>query len=267
MRHSSPAPKRVSGREIIFRVGTWNVHEAVTADSTSGTPCNLNEVVRLVNEYRLDILALQEVDLHPDGSSAVLRVLCDQTELRYQQAHALSPSSFRAGFAAGLAIASRFAITSRVSGSLRNPIRTFSEDGIEVVSHDKGVLWCTIDLSGITAVVGSFHAFPFYKFDRSAEDSIFAPTWRSMSKYVSKFQGTPLLLCGDFNTPRRDLLIDISPTPLQRVVGDIRTYRGFAADDILASPEVEQANSPTIVENFSDHKLCIGEFAIRGGQL
>jgi hypothetical protein len=48
---------------------------------------------------------------------------------------------------------------------------------------------------------------------------------------------------------------------VSRAIGDVPTHEGFAADDILFSPHFKFVRR-LLLENDSDHLLCVGEFQI-----
>jgi hypothetical protein len=105
----------------------------------------------------------------------------------------------------------------------------------------------------------SLHAFPFHRFDRRADDKRFALIWSDLAAKLHQNDGQPVVACGDFNTDRRDLLIDRATAPLRQAIGQEVTHAGRAVDDIIYSGGLELIRRD-VIPTMSDHALCIAEF-------
>jgi endonuclease/exonuclease/phosphatase family metal-dependent hydrolase len=237
-----------------LRVASWNVREGLPHPSTDplDRPAALGSLAALVIEQGIDVLAMQEVDHDVIGRSAVLTTLRAETDLQYVHAVPLSPSSFLPGYRSGLAIASRVPIAGRVLERLPNPDLAVGE----MRSYDKGALAGTVSVGELRVTVVSVHAFPFRRFGHTPEETRFAPVWQALADLLGKLDD-PLVVCGDFNTPRRDLLTGRTDRPLARAIGDRPTHRGQPTDDILYSADLVPAAEPRVLRGFSDHDLCV----------
>jgi endonuclease/exonuclease/phosphatase family metal-dependent hydrolase len=248
-----------------IRVASWNVREGIRASEVEPKH-RAQEIVsaaRLVRDQDIDVLALQEVDFDRNGDSAVLSGLLEATELHYVAAFPLSDSSFEPGKRAGVAIASRLPIDGVAGHFLPNPHLAASAQGRRYSTHDKGYVRCAINVGFTRLVIASIHGFPFHRFGRRADEPQFADIWRSIPQHLQQGEDQDLILCGDFNTEDRRLLVDSFDAPLAAAFTGFRTHNNMAIDDVLFSAGLRPATTPKVLENFSDHHLCIATFTSR----
>lgn len=247
----------------VLRVGSWNAREGLPDHCTTvaARPDALARLVALLAEYGVDVLALQEIDFDPVGRSEVLEALQDSTPLGHVYAEPLSPSTYLPDHHAGLGIASRVPIVGHGLDLLPNPGLQIETDGRRMHSFEKGMIAGTVELGDLRVTVASVHAFPFRRFGRTPDEAAFAPIWQTLADELGKFDGDPLVVCGDFNTPRRDLLLDVSERVLTRAIGDRPTHRGQPIDDILYSAELAPVAEPIVIPTCSDHELCLAYLA------
>jgi endonuclease/exonuclease/phosphatase family metal-dependent hydrolase len=240
-----------------LRIGSWNVREGLPDPSTDplDRPAALASLAALVIEQRIDVLAMQEVDYDVIGRSSVLTTLRTETALQYIHADQLSPSSYLPGYRSGLALASRTPIVGRGMERFPNPGLVTGD----MRSYDKGVLAGTVQAGGMRLTVVTAHSFPFRRFGATPDENRFAPVWQALAEHLGKLDD-PLVLCGDFNTPRRELLTARTDRPLSRAIGDRPTHRGLATDDILYSAGLTVSGTPRVLDSFSDHDLCVATF-------
>jgi endonuclease/exonuclease/phosphatase family metal-dependent hydrolase len=238
-----------------LRVASWNVREGLPDQSTDleDRPAALAALVAQVIDQRIDVLALQEVDFDVIGRSAVLAALRTETALEYVHAEALSPSSYLPGHRAGVGLASRVPIAAPGLDLLPNPRLAVGQ----ITTYDKGAIWGTIQTGDLRVTLVSVHAFPFRRFGRTPDEAEFAPIWQSLADQLGKLGDDPLVVCGDFNTPRRDLLLSAVDRQLVRAIGARPTHRGLPIDDILYSAELVVSGAPLVLASFSDHDLCV----------
>jgi endonuclease/exonuclease/phosphatase family metal-dependent hydrolase len=259
-----------------LKVGTWNLHEGVPADEVgswgrlqdrpevAANAATLREttqtIVRRINELRMDIVGFQEVRFD-QGIAADLDAVARYTGLSYVETFALSPSSFFSGACAGIAIASRYPLTDVQKIKLPNPNLSRSASGQQISSHDKGLLSVRVDVAGRPVTLASLHMLPFHIFERSADDVAFTTIWQRLSGELARLAQFPLIVCGDFNTPKRDFISSSQSLKLSSAVGDRPTYNDAAIDDILYSSQFS-ASAVKTLPNFSDHAFCIGELEL-----
>lgn len=246
-----------------LRVGSWNVREGLPdgTDDPAGRVTAMADLAAALAAYPVDVLALQEVDFDPSGASAVLDALRAHTPLRHVYAEPVSPSAYLAGHAAGVGIASRVPVVEHGLELMPNPGLRLQWRGEAVYSFEKGMIAGAVELAGLRVTVTSVHLFPFRRFGRTPEEPEFAPIWRDLADQLGKFADEPLVVCGDFNTPRRDLLLRAADRPLSRAVGERPTHRGLPIDDILYSADFAEVATPDVVRTFSDHDLCVAHLA------
>ncbi len=173
----------------------------------------------------------------------------------------MSPSSFFSGACAGVAIASRYPLSNVKEITLPNPNLRSSASGQQFSSHDKGLLMVQADVDGRTVMLASLHMLPFHIFDRSADDAAFSAIWQQLVDELMAFSPLPLIVCGDFNTPKRDFISCPHSLELHSAVGGRPTYNDAAIDDILYSSQFS-AGAVKTLPNFSDHAFCVGDLEL-----
>jgi len=216
------------------------------------------DVAGPINHHEIDVIALQEVDFDRRGSSRVLDDIHANTKLRHIQRFPFSPSAFFPDARAGVAIASRYPIVQKREVILPNPELRITRDDQVYDSYDKGMLVCEINADGRPLILVSVHMFPFHMFERDADHGDFDGIWRALRKHLGELGAArPLVVAGDFNTDNRGLLRDVDGRPLTGTTRGQVTHRGYAADDILFSPEVPFPPRAEVLDTFSDHRLCL----------
>lgn len=246
----------------LLRVASWNVREGKPVDTGLSQPAALAGIAHLLDDLRVDIVALQEVDFAGSGRSRILDVIRDETELTHGAWHILSDSSFDPGRRAGVALASRFPLKDSEQVTFTNPRLSTVVNGETIRSHDKGLVAATAVLPDVDVSVVSLHCVPFKMFGHRAEAAIFRSLWQEISAVLAGFTTGPAIVCGDFNTHRRDLTSAPNGHPLARAITE-PTQVDDAVDDILFSGEFRLASARTTA-TFSDHRLCVAELALTG---
>lgn len=246
----------------ILRVGSWNIREIFPVGARpESRPQACQEVIDTIRFTNMDILAIQELDFTSSGESRTLQRIAKDTDLKYVAGFPLSPSSYFATESAGVGIASRYPIRDQRYINFRNPHLSTRIDGRLLTTHEKGLLGVlTADPDGNMFRVLSLHSVPYHVFQRHANDIDFDPIWTDIAHKIGAFADKPLIVCGDFNTSHRELLLDRSPVHmlLSGIVGGQATYNGMAADDVLVTSQFKEA-SVQLLPGFSDHVLCLVE--------
>ena len=87
------------------RVATWNIREGMPVDGSGKEQAE--EIVRILTDANVDVVALQEVAFDQNGNSPILEKISRQTQLQHVSGFSLSRSSFNSKYDSGVAIASR----------------------------------------------------------------------------------------------------------------------------------------------------------------
>jgi endonuclease/exonuclease/phosphatase family metal-dependent hydrolase len=236
-----------------FRLGTWNIREAVAVAGNVGARAM---ILQILAGSPLDVLALQEVPFDKHHHSAELDAITVHSQLRYSSAFPLSPSVFNDEGLSGLAVISRTPLRAASRFRFPNPLLQVDKVGERVVSWDKGMLLVQVGKVSPPLYVASLHGFPFHMFRRGATDPEFDEIWKSLADELDQIPGTAVV-AGDFNTDRLELissrLTKHSMRPLINGVGD-------TLDDILCDTNITQEGM-TIKTTFSDHPLFIAELS------
>lgn len=247
-----------------LHVASWNIHEGVPIGGHSFDKDAQKQLIHLISREQIDVLCLQEVDFDPFGNSRILDVIQSKTDLKFTAQSILSASSFFPSKYAGVAIASRFPLRKSREKGLKNPGLEGRLNGSRITTFDKGLISAIAFIPDTPFRVVSLHAFPFHLFGYYASHRNFAPIWLDLASEISDLATHPLIVCGDFNTTRRDLILRSTSVPLVRVIGDTPTYKDKAYDDILVSADFHAESSCTL-ENFSDHRLCLAKLNLEVG--
>jgi endonuclease/exonuclease/phosphatase family metal-dependent hydrolase len=224
-----------------LRVGTWNVREGWKGE---GDDTGTHDVVRLIQDLDLDVLALQEVPFQ-GIRSPMLEAIARQTPLRHVAGHVLSQAMHVAG-SAGIALAARLPLDNVDRVILPNP--ELAANGLR--SFDKGLMTAWLAGEDHMIAVGCLHMVPFRRFGRRAEEPAFGHIWNRAAKEIERVMLPLTFVGGDFNTPRRDLL-DLPLDPAHST----------ARDAVLHSRAARPVALKT-VETFSDHPVHVVEFAL-----
>lgn len=243
-------------RPAALTVATWNIHEGVPVPP-GGEPAG--EIARFL--AGVDLVALQEVALAPDGGFAESGPLAS-AGLTCQATFPMSASALFAGRRMGVAIASRWPCGGARRVLLTNPGLRVSAGGRELATHDKGLLAVRARVGEHAVWFATTHVFPFYKFGRDAREPAFAAVWQELAAGVDALAGLarlPVLLGGDFNTEHRELLTGRLAGRFLRGVTGTPTYRGIESDDVIYSPGLALRGT-RVIPTFSDHDLCVCEF-------
>lgn len=245
-----------------LRVASWNLHEGLPADADGSAPTadTSGEVAAFLLDNGVDIVGFQELDLDENGNSGILRRVVEQTPLRYTAVHRLSESSFFPGRFTGVALASRHPLTAVERRFLPNPHLSVGLGDTVIHSHDKGFVAATVLAPGAPLNAMSLHAVPFHLFRREADDRAFSAVWLTLTASLRTLARRPLVVCGDFNTENRRLVLGDGSPQLGAAMAGRATYRNLGLDDILHSPQLA-TESVKVLSNFSDHALCLAEFS------
>ena len=249
----------------VLRIGTWNIHEAVpVGQDLQGADEIRKEIADLLIRYKLDIVGLQEVDFLASPRSLTLETIRDNTSLRHGAFSILSESAFHPVGQAGVAIVSRFPLKETKRRRFSNPELGGKLNGEPIRSFDKGFVSTRVSIGPKLISAVSVHAFPFHLFGRDAQDPAFSHVWSDLSDCLAQLTSTPLVVCGDFNTDKRDLIASENLS-LTRAITHQPTYRNDTVDDVLFTQDF-QLQGVEVVDNFSDHRLCYAELVWEKGE-
>jgi endonuclease/exonuclease/phosphatase family metal-dependent hydrolase len=243
-----------------LRVATWNVREGVpVGNNDSSYRDDLVETTLL--QAHVQVAALQEVPFTEDDIS-VLDVVGKRIGLSHSAFFPMSPSTYRKDHETGVAVLASRPLRNVARHVLPNPELRYDSNGETLRSYDKGVLSTSIVWNGQPVVIITLHTFPFHAFDRRAEDPAFEFIWESLASTIDEYADDRLIVCGDFNTSRRHLLMTkLLRAELVRAIGEKETAPGASADDILYSKHFTLLDSQ-VRRTFSDHGLCIAELQL-----
>ena len=238
---------------MTLKVATWNLHEGVPVPP-GGDPAL--ELVQFLDG--VDLVALQEVALTPDGSFPESGPL-GEIGLIHRMTFPNSVSAMFSDRRMGIAVLSRWPCGEARRILLPNPDLRISSGERRLASHDKGMLAVKVQIGDRALWFATVHVFPFHIFNRDARDPAFAKVWQELAESIDALGDLPVLVGGDFNTEHRQLLTSKTARRFRRGVTGGTTYRGVESDDVIYSPELELRRTQ-VLPNFSDHDLCVCEF-------
>jgi endonuclease/exonuclease/phosphatase family metal-dependent hydrolase len=104
---------------LAIRAATWNIREGIPVIRNGVDPNR--ELVTMLADSDVDVVALQEVPFDDGGESATLRMISTRTQLTHVSGFSLSRSSFYSGRLSGVAVASRMPHSVEARRLLPNP--------------------------------------------------------------------------------------------------------------------------------------------------
>jgi len=208
----------------------------------------LDDIIRIINDEKLDVIAFQEIITTPE--IGYIQKIVDATELKYWVEFETSPCNLVQNTNCGLAILSRFPIGNVKKLFFPNPkLSKTTKSGNTYYSYDKGILVCDIQSRRIL----THHNFPFRRFNSSSREH--QEVFDFFDAQIKEF--APDIVTGDFNT---DDFMDLMPElagNYRRTIDGVTTVDGKSFDDIVVHNEA-QAKS-YMIESLSDHFCVICE--------
>lgn len=207
-----------------------------------------------------DLIAWQELEFLPDNSLAPPSAeLVRSQGLSHFAGLPTSPSHFEGGYRLGIGISSRYAILEIGRRRFTNPWLYVDWPNGRMYSHDKGMLWSTIQAPQGQITFASVHYIPFHMFGRGADDPTCIEMWEETIG-TTRHWNTPALIGGDYNTNDRSILLRQLPGWKSAAAGiDSRPGWGRAFDDFLISPQLHCLDV-AMIPNFSDHYAVHARF-------
>ena len=166
------------------RIGTWDLGGELPPD-----------LVELALEERLDVLAMQGVDLDGNGGCPARAALVANTPLGSVRTLPLDESARGPNRLTGVAVASRTPIGHAIACPLPNPGQ----------GPDRGLLSCVTEVMGRRIVVVSIELYPFAELGRDAGEPAFAPVWAELGYHLAALNLLPMVVAGVLHTNRWDL--------------------------------------------------------------
>ena len=244
----------------MIRIGSWNI--LGRRSHQMGRSAEPGAIARALKADPVDVLCLQEV--HFFGDSPELEVIDELSSVGLVNiiGEPLSPSHLDNNASLGLAIASRFPLTSKRIHQLRNPRISAQVRGKNWVLHDKGLLGATLELGhGRRLQIYSLHLFPYFEFGIEESHRYVQDMWHEFWDYVDKAtRGLPLVLAGDFNHELRSSAAERWSKGDWRFCfkGSATTESGLALDDIAVNWDGGTGNR-AVSATFSDHRIVVAE--------
>lgn len=213
-----------------------------------------------VAAYTPDFIAWQELEFLHDNSLAPLSAdLVESQGLDYFVGLPTSPSHFEGGHRLGIGISSRYAIMGIDYLHFTNPSLYVDWPDRRMCSHDKGMIWATIESPQCKVTFAAVHYIPFHMFGKGADDPTCSRMWEETIKAIRAWKG-PALVGGDFNTNNRDLVLKHLPGWGSVALNmNSRPGHGRAFDDFLVSPLL-RSMEVVMIPNFSDHYAVLTRF-------
>jgi endonuclease/exonuclease/phosphatase family metal-dependent hydrolase len=237
-----------------MRMGTWNIREGIgVADNL----CKSKEIGRILDDVRLDILALQEVPFDRFSRSDIISIITAETDLQHAEVFPLSPAIYYPHGRSGLVVMGRSPLQTISRFLFPNPMLTCDVAGQKMVSWDKGMLVVRVGEAMPPLHVASLHGFPLRRFGREADDPEFGGIWTALADHLDELPGTAVV-SGDFNTDRPDLVSSrMSAHRMRPVINGA----GHTRDEILCDVSV-RSSGLTVIPTFSDHPLFVADLLL-----
>lgn len=223
----------------------WNANGCVVP-SPNGPQVDLVAAASELSIGRPDLIMLQEVLAYDDGRPSQAEQLARMLGLKHFAQVRQSPSAIPECRGDGTvcpdenallcnAILSRYELTDVATVELPW-FRLQADVGGEVwVMHHKAAIGADVRIGGEAVALVNFHAHPFHRFGRSADDGEFASFWQATDAFIASRQKVRMVVGADANVwgMKRlmpwcaDNLIEVVSCPPGISGGDTVMVKGF----------------------------------------
>ena len=210
----------------------------------------LCDIIRLINNEDIDIIALQEVITTEEYN--YINQIKDGTKLKYSEMFELSPCNLVKGAKCGLAILSKYPIDKSQKNIFKNPkLSKTTASGNVYYTYDKGWLLCAININNKTLEILTHHGFPYRRFDSTPEANI--TVFQEFDNIIKNNKVD--IVTGDFNAENFMELMQYTASKYQRTINYITTVDDKRFDDILILKDKDYSSK--VIKSMSDHYLVI----------
>ena len=238
-----------------MRLATWNIGSALGQDIYK----SIEYIAENAEKNSIDILCLQEVIT--SGNINFIIELQKKLSFKYMKFYELSSAHLGDDSMMGIAILSKYSIIDSYEVKLTNPNIVFNKNGKCIHSDDKGFLITKILYKGVMVKVVTGHMLPFHSLGSDSKE--YKSIYQEMYSKVKTFcDGSPYVLCGDFNSSKLQLLVKDMYNDLLNVFCEPTRYNGKQNDYIFVSKEW-LCKSYRIDMNEYDHFLCVCEVELK----
>lgn len=210
----------------------------------------LNQIIDVINNEQIDIICFQEIITSPE--IAYIEKIVNKTNLKHFESFELSPCNIVKNTNCGIAILSKFPITSVKKDLFPNPkIAKTTASGKTYYTYDKGYMIAEIKADKNPFKILTHHGFPYRRFNSSPEQN--KPVFEHFNNVL--LTEKPNIVTGDFNAENFTELIDCVNKNYKRTINQITTVDGKSFDDILI--EKSKNFDSKLVKLLSDHFIVI----------
>lgn len=240
-----------------MRLATWNIGTALGKDNHD----SIDYIAGCVKKNMVDVLCLQEVQTSSMGNSTFINELQNKLSFGFSQYYELSSAHLTDNTMMGVSILSKYEIIDSFEIRLTNPNICFEKNGIEIKSDNKGFLATKILYKGKVIKIITGHMLPFHSLgsDSLEHKDLYQEMYNKIKSNNDHF---PLVICGDFNSSKLNLLAEDLFIEMTNVFSEATRYNGNQNDYIFISKDWISKNF-RIDMNEYDHFLCVCELELK----
>ena len=249
-------------KTLQWNIGGGKVRAEGTDPLTSESYCEdgIGEIIDMLLQERPDIVTLQETHESEDIRQA--EIIAAEADYNFWVNDTYDESHIQRGQRLGQAVLSRFPLTAHQFITFTNPrLSKIDENGVQRVSHDKGLTRCSIELPHRQKMrVETFHMTPFHFFDIDPRSEQAAQVIREVESLLLGASAVKRLVQADFNldfTTLQDLFPLLQELNLREVVQERPTtpkgkrldhvyYGGLQLDDSYVRDDVHTDHYPVV---------------------
>jgi endonuclease/exonuclease/phosphatase family metal-dependent hydrolase len=230
---------------------------------------SIPDYVEYFRKLNPDILCLSEALIDDeDGNSEFVDVIAKATKLNHTKVLRSEESWIYVGKHYGMAILSRYPITSYGDFKLPNPkFEVTRPNGDHWILHDKYAQFAELDINGEKLNLFNLHYFPVHHFDKKIQSEKMKPYRKALSEFfTSKGFDRSTIITGDFND-KGSTLQEVFPELFES--GDLKEAIEVETtiqdgndqlDHILYTHDTLQLNEAKAEKFLSDHYSLVVQF-------
>lgn len=245
-----------------LNIATWNISGGVSKEvsveeyfdqdkSKKIDKTFLNEIVKIINEKKIDIMGFQEIIT--TESIKYIENIAEKTDLKNYRYFELSDCNLVENTKCGIVIMSKYSIIDDSKLLFTNPkLSKTTKTGSTYYTYDKGCLEVSLDVFGKQINFITNHGFPFRRFE--SEPIKHLDIFKEFSNFILKYDN--VIITGDFNAEN---VVELMPDINNKIIntfGEVTTIDGKKFDDILIDKKFTMIDKE-LVHSLSDHFLCI----------
>ena len=214
-----------------------------------------NEVIDFINNEKIDIICFEEIITTEEIK--YLETIKEKTNLKYYDFFELSPNHLVDNTNSGLAIFSKYPLTTLKKEFFPNPMLSkTTSSGKTYYTFDKGYIICEVEVNEKKIKVLNHHGFPYRRFNSTPEDN--AKIFNVFDEAI--INNNVDVVVGDFNANDFMNLMPKTNELYVRTINEVSTVDGMKFDDIVVKKGTNY--NKKVQKLLSDHFIVVADIEI-----